>query len=79
MLRCVVHALGFEGGLAMVLVPLMAWWFDISLWEATVMEAGLLIFFLVDTYGFHWAFDRMFGLPASVVASSTQGETVCNS
>ncbi len=63
--RRVVHAVGFEGGLALALIPLMAWWFDVSLWQATLMEAGLLLFFLVYTYLFNWAFDRIFGLPAS--------------
>ena len=64
-LRRVAHALGFEGGLAFFLIPLMAWWFGISLWQATVMEAGLLLFFLAYTYVFNWGFDRIFGLPAS--------------
>ncbi|MGD9773299.1 PACE efflux transporter [Diaphorobacter sp.] len=67
-LRRVVHAVGFEGGLALVLIPLMAWWFGVSLWQATVLEAGLLLFFLVYTYAFNWAFDRVFGLPASAQA-----------
>ena len=64
-LRRIAHAIGFEGGLALMLIPLMAWWFDVGLWEATLMEAGLLVFFLVYTYAFNWAFDRIFGLPAS--------------
>ena len=64
-LRRIVHALGFEGGLALMLIPLMAWWFGVGLWQATLMEAGLLVFFLVYTYAFNWAFDRIFGLPAS--------------
>ena len=64
-LRRVVHAIGFEGGLALMLIPLMAWWFGVSLWEAAVMEAGLLVFFLVYTYVFNWSFDRIFGQPAS--------------
>lgn len=63
--RRILHALGFEGGLACMLIPMMAWWFGISLWEATVMEAGLLVFFLVYTYVFNWCFDRLLGLPAS--------------
>ena len=70
MLRRVVHAVGFEGGLALMLIPLMAWWFDVGLWQATVMEAGLLLFFLVYTYAFNWAFDRVFGLPASAQSVS---------
>lgn len=63
--RRIAHALGFEGGLALMLIPLMAWWFSVGLWEAVVMEAGLLVFFLVYTYVFNWCFDRIFGLPAS--------------
>ena len=61
--------MGFEGGLALVLIPLMAWWFGVSLWQATVMEAGLLLFFLVYTYAFNWVFDQVFGLPASAQPS----------
>ena len=64
-LRRVVHAIGFEGGLALMLIPLMAWWFGVGLWQATLMEAGLLLFFLVYTYVFNWVFDLVFGLPAS--------------
>ncbi len=63
--RRIVHAVGFEGGIALMLIPLMAWWFSVSLWQATVLEAGLLLFFLVYTYVFNWTFDRIFGLPAS--------------
>ena len=68
LMRRVVHAIGFEGGIAAMLIPLMAWWFAISLWEAAVMEAGLLVFFMVYTFAFNWAFDRIFGLPASAQA-----------
>ena len=67
-LRRVVHAIGFEGGIAAMLIPLMAWWFNITLWEAAVMEAGLLVFFMVYTFAFNWALDRLFGLPASAQA-----------
>jgi uncharacterized membrane protein len=63
--RRVAHAIGFEGGLAALLVPLFAWWLGVSLWEALVMDFGLLVFFLVYTFAFNWAFDRVFGLPAS--------------
>ena len=68
--RRAVHAMGFEGGLALMLIPLMAWWFEVSLWQATWMEAGLLLFFLVYTYAFNWAFDHIFGLPASAQPAS---------
>ena len=67
--RRLAHALGFEGGLALLLIPLMAWWFGVSLWEAAVMEAALMVFFLIYTYVFSWGFDRVFGLPASAQAA----------
>lgn len=63
--RRIVHAIGFEGGIAAMLIPLLAWWFNITLWEATVLEAGILVFFMVYTFVFNWCFDRIFGLPAS--------------
>jgi uncharacterized membrane protein len=56
----------------MVLIPLMAWWFGDSLGEATVMEAGLLVFFLVYTYAFNWCFDHVFGLPASAAGPAVK-------
>ena len=63
--RRVAHALGFEGGLIFFLVPLFAWWFKVSLWQAFVMDVGLMAFFLCYTFVFNWGFDRVFGLPAS--------------
>ena len=63
--RRVAHALGMEGGLVLLLVPLLAWWFGVSLWQAFVMDLGLLLFFLFYTFVFNWAFDRIFGLPTS--------------
>jgi len=60
-----IHAVGFEGGLLFFLVPLVAWWYDVSFLQALWMDLGLLVFFLVYTFAFTWAFDRIFGLPAS--------------
>lgn len=61
----IIHAIGFEGGLLVLLVPLVAWWYSVGLWQALLMDLGLLVFFLVYTFVFTWAFDRVFGLPAS--------------
>lgn len=63
--RRIAHAVGFEGGLVITLVPLFAWWFDVSLWQAFVMDLALIVFFLCYTFTFNWVFDRVFGLPAS--------------
>ncbi|AWY40837.1 hypothetical protein DKY63_13460 [Pseudomonas putida] len=53
----VVHALMFEGGLVALGVPLIAWWLDISLLEAFVLDIGVLLFFLPYTYVYHWVYD----------------------
>jgi len=66
--RRIAHAIGFEGGLAAILVPVFAWWLGIGLWEALLFDAALLLFFLVYTFVFNWSFDRAFGLPASAAA-----------
>lgn len=66
--RRLAHAVGFEGGLILALVPMFAWWLDVSLWQALVMDLGLVVFFLIYTFVFNWVFDRVFGLPASAAA-----------
>jgi uncharacterized membrane protein len=63
--RRVAHAIGFETGLIIILVPLIAWWLEMTLWQALVMDLGLAAFFLFYTFMFNWVFDRTFGLPAS--------------
>lgn len=63
--RRIAHAIGFEGGLVAFLVPVFAWWMGVSLWQALLMDLGLVVFFLIYTFVFNWAFDLLFGLPAS--------------
>jgi len=45
----------------------MSFWLDISPTAAFVANLGLLAFFLVYAIAFTWAFDRVFGLPASAM------------
>lgn len=63
--RRVVHGLGFEGGLVVILVPVMALWLEITPLDAFLANLGLLAFFFVYAIAFTWTFDRVFGLPAS--------------
>ena len=62
----ILHAVGFEGGLVIFLVPLLAWWLDVSFIDALILDVGLLVFFLFYTFAFNWVFDVVFGLPAAV-------------
>ncbi|PCC98344.1 PACE efflux transporter [Halopseudomonas pelagia] len=72
--RRIMHALGFEFGLLAILVPVMAWWLEISLWHAFVLDMGLLIFFVFYTFVFSLAFDKIFGLPLSAQPVMVESE-----
>lgn len=61
----VAHAIGFEGGIAVMSIPVIAWMLNYTLLEAFLAEAGLLVFFLLYTYVFNFVFDKIFGLPES--------------
>ena len=63
--RRVLHAVGFEIGFLVVLLPAAAWWLDISYLRSFILNLGLNIFFFAYTFSFTWAFDRVFGLPTS--------------
>ena len=63
--RRLAHGIGFEGGLVVMLVPLMAWWLQTSLQTALLAELGILVLFFIYAVSFTWAFDKVFGLPAS--------------
>ncbi len=55
----IAHALLFELGLVLALVPLAAWWLSIGLVEAFLLDVGLLLFFLPYTLGFNWTYDAL--------------------
>lgn len=63
--RRLAHGIGFEGGLTVILVPVMALWLNTSPLSAFLANLGLLAFFFVYAIAFTWAFDHVFGLPAS--------------
>lgn len=67
--RRIAHGAGFEGGLVIILVPVMSFWLGITPAAAFVANLGLLVFFFFYAIAFTWAFDRVFGLPASAVKS----------
>lgn len=63
--RRLAHGIGFEGGLTVLLIPVMSLWLDISPLRAFIANLGLLAFFFVYAIAFTWAFDRLVGLPRS--------------
>ncbi|MBP6644828.1 MAG: PACE efflux transporter [Burkholderiaceae bacterium] len=63
--RRLAHATGFEGGLVFLLVPVMAYGLDTTFLVAFLADLALMAFFFVYAIAFTWAFDHLFGLPAS--------------
>ena len=43
--RRVLHGIGFEGGLVVILIPVMVLWLNISVFSAFLANLGLLAFF----------------------------------
>lgn len=67
--RRLAHGTGFEGGLTLMLVPVMAVWLDTTYLAASLANLGLLAFFFVYAIGYTWAFDKIFGLPQSAAGA----------
>lgn len=60
----VLHALLFEGGLLVLLLPPMAWYLGMGLWETFVMDLAIVVFYVVYAFLFNLAYDRVFPVPA---------------
>nr|WP_312321608.1 PACE efflux transporter [Acinetobacter oleivorans] len=70
--RRVGHAIGFQLTLVLFLIPLIAWWMDISLIAAFWLDVAFIIIIPIYTFIFNWSFDKLFGLPVSAQAKALQ-------
>ena len=68
--RRVVHAIGFQLTLVVYLIPLIAWWLDMTLLEALLVDLAFIILVPCYTFAYNWAFDRVFGLPSAALATA---------
>lgn len=59
----VLHAVAFEGGLLLILMPPIAWYLGVSLWEAFMLDVGVSAFYVVYAFVFNLAYDRIFPVP----------------
>ncbi len=66
----VLHTLMFEGGLILALIPMIAWYLGITLWQALVMDVAIVAFYLVYTFFFNIGYDRVFPLPEAQPATA---------
>lgn len=56
----IVHAALFEATLVMLLLPLFAWWLNVSLMEALLMEIAFAAFYMIYAFVFTWGYDILF-------------------
>jgi len=56
----VAHAVLFELGLLLLLLPFIAWYLGIGLIEAFVMDLSFALFYMAYAFVFNLAYDRVF-------------------
>lgn len=55
----ILHAIGFEGGLMLATIPMVAYALQISLWQAIVLDFAMTLCILVYTFVFQWVYDHL--------------------
>lgn len=60
-----VHAIGFEGGLLLMTLPVMVLWTGMDLFTALVADIGIALAYVVYAFGFNLAYDRAFPIAAA--------------
>ena len=63
-----VHVALFEIGLLVMLLPAIAWYLGISLWQTFLMDLAIVVFYVVYNFGFNLAYDRVFPVPSDMPA-----------
>ena len=53
----VLHAIGFEGGLMLATIPMVAYAMQMTIWQAIVLDFSLTMCILVYTFIFQWCYD----------------------
>ena len=61
----ILHAVLFEGGLLMILLPFIAWYLGVGLVEAFLMDVSFAVFYLVYAFVFNWLYYLVFPVPAA--------------
>ena len=56
----IFHAVLFEATLLVLLLPLFAWWLDVSLIAALLMEISFAAFYMGYAFVFTWGYDTLF-------------------
>ena len=55
-----IHAIGFELSFVAITLPLIAWWLEMGLWQALILDIGFAVFFIFYTFAYNWVYDQTF-------------------
>ena len=55
----ILHAIGFEGGLMLATIPMIAYALNMGIWQAIVLDFSLTLGILVYTFVFQWCYDTL--------------------
>lgn len=55
----ILHAIGFEGGLMLATIPMVAYAMNMTIWQAIVLDFSLTMCILVYTFIFQWFYDHI--------------------
>ncbi|TQS73589.1 PACE efflux transporter [Rhodobacteraceae bacterium] len=66
----IVHATLFEATLLTLLLPIVAWWLEITLLQALFIDLSFAAFYVVYAFVFTWGYERVFPPSGRAVESA---------
>jgi len=55
----ILHAIGFEGGLMLATIPMVAYSLDMPIWQAILTDLSMTLCILIYTFIFQWCYDAI--------------------
>ena len=55
----ICHAIGFEGGLMLATIPMVAYALNMPIWQAILTDLSMTLCILVYTFIFQWCYDHI--------------------
>ena len=68
----VAHAVGFEGGLLLISLPIIVAWTGMTWGEALLADIGLALAYTVYAFGFNLAYDRLYPIAEQAIPCLAQ-------
>lgn len=72
----IFHTLLFEAGLIIALIPMIAWYLNISIIDALIMDLAIVLFYLIYAFFFNIAYDHIFPIESAPLEATLVKESV---